>query len=174
MGIARKIIMRLWNWRLGNHEKVSVVLTATLIAACTASVLPAFADPCAHLSGYPYVHCSTSIQGNEAIRDYWNGLTERQKYLTRVVNSAVEDFVQRTGRVPTPQLDRSWAQAIAQHVGINNYEEAVFFENAINSSIRSAQTMEGIENDTCAAVRQYSDLGFAHIYRGIMPQCFAR
>ena len=111
---TRRITMRFRTWRLGNYSRVSAAVTAALIAVFTTSITPALAEPCAHLSGYPYAHCSTSFQGRKAISDYWNSLTERQKYLTRFANNAVEEFVQRTGRFPTPQLDRSWAQAVAQ------------------------------------------------------------
>jgi hypothetical protein len=166
--------MKFWTWCRGNFGRVSAAITATLIGVVTTPVAPAYADPCAHLSGYAYVHCSTNIEGRKAISDHWNSLTERQQYLTRVANNAVEEFVRQAGRLPAPQLDRNWLQAVAQHAGIRSQEEATFFLNAIASNIRSTQTLKSIDDDACAAVLHYSGLGFEHIYRGIMPECFAR
>jgi len=129
------------------------------------------ADPCAGLSGYDYHHCSTAVQGDQAVRDHWASLTPREREVTRLANAAVSAFRETHGRFPTPR-DLDWTRALGRRAGVGSRAEAEFMAGAIESAIRGTRELAGIERDMCAAARMYADMGFGHIYRGVMPECF--
>jgi hypothetical protein len=129
------------------------------------------ADPCAGLNGYDYTHCSTAVEGDRIVRDYWASLTPRQKELTRLANAVVEEFRRENGRFPTNR-DRRWGREVAALAGLRSEAEAQFLIAAMNSAIRGSRAMDDIGDEMCAAARMYSDMGFSDIYQGVMPECF--
>ena len=142
-----------------------------VLLAFGASTTLAQADPCAGLSGYNYHHCSTAVQGDMVVRDYWRNLTPRQRELTRLANAVVEEFRREHGRFPNDR-DRRWGRAVAERAGLRSQAEAEFLVDAMNSAIRGSREMDEIGNEMCAGARMYSDMGFGHIYQGVMPECF--
>jgi hypothetical protein len=141
------------------------------LAALAAGTSIARADPCAGLDGYAYHHCSTAAQADMMARDYWARLTPRERQLTRLANAAVDQFRAEHGRLPNDR-DRRWGRAVAAAAGLRSEAEGEFLVDAMNSRIHATRELERIEADICGAARMYGDMGFGHIYRGMMPECF--